>query len=78
MSDVVGTNEGGFVPKAVNGSSSTYYADYAKLSADSCASFGGYWNDGADAGAFHLYVSSAASTSSSSLGARLMYKHKAA
>jgi len=78
MSDVVGTNEGGFVPKAVNGSSSTYYADNAYLSAGGCAGFGGGWADGDSAGAFRLIVGTAASRSDSNLGARLMYKHKAA
>ena len=77
LSDIQGTNEGGFIAKVVNGSSTTYYADYATLSAGSCASFGGAWADGDFAGPFSLGVSYAASDSYSYLGARLMYKHKA-
>lgn len=77
LSDIQGTNEGGFIAKVVNGSSTTYYADYADLAAGSCARFGGYWHDVDYAGPFCLYVNYTASDSNSSLGARLMYKHKA-
>ena len=76
LSDIQGTNEGGFVAKKVDGSSSTYYSDYASLAAGGCAWFGGRWNYDAAAGAFLLDVSYAASGSVSGLGARLLYKHK--
>jgi len=75
MSDIQGTNQGGFVAKAVSGSATTYYADYAALCAGYCAFFGGGWNGGGGAGPFRFVVSYAASYSDSYLGARLMYKH---
>lgn len=77
LSDIQGTNEGGFIAKVVNGSSTTYYADYAFLYAGCCAIFGGNWANGDYAGPFFLCVDYAASGYSSYLGARLMYKHKA-
>lgn len=78
MSDIVGTNGGGFVPKAVSGSTTTYYADGAYLYAGCCAYFGGFRNDGDSAGPFRFLVDYAASNAFAYLGARLMYKHKAA
>lgn len=77
LSDIQGTNEGGFVAKSVNGSSTTYYADYASLFAGSCAYFSGSWSNGGYAGPFYLSVAYIASNSYSDLGARLVYKHKA-
>lgn len=78
IGDIQGTNEGGFTIKTSTGSATSHWADYAYLCAGCCASFGGYWNYGDDAGPFRFYVYSAASSSGSSLGARLMYKKKAA
>ena len=76
INKISGTNNGGFVPLSANGSTSTYYADAASLSSDCFGGFGGNWWNGADAGAFRLYVYSAASVSNSDLGCRVVYKHK--
>jgi hypothetical protein len=73
MSKPQGTSEAGFIAKEASGSSTTYFADYASLSAGYLPIFGGYWNTGADAGAFLLYMIYSASGSSPSLGGRLMY-----
>ena len=78
LSDIQGTNEGGFVGKVFSGSATSHWADYSLLYAGCCADFGGHWNDGDDAGPFWIGVNYAASYSDSLLGARLMYKHKAA
>lgn len=78
MGDIQGTNEGGFTIKTSNGSATSHWADYAHLSSGCCASFGGAWNDGDATGPFRFYVIYAASNSFSGLGARLMYKKKAA
>ena len=75
LSQVIGSNHGGFVAKQCSGSSSTYYCDYADASAGCCAFFGGYWYGGADAGAFRLAVDYDASSSYSGMAARLVYKH---
>ena len=76
INKISGTNNGGFVPLSASGSSSTYFADYASLTSDCFGDFGGSWSYGAIAGAFQLGVSYAASYSSSSLGCRVVYKHK--
>lgn len=73
MSKPQGTTETGFIAKEVSGSSSTYFCDYASLSASRLAHFGGSWNDGGSAGAFRLVVNSSASSAYSYLGGRLMY-----
>ena len=76
INKISGTNNGGFVPLSANGSTSTYYADYADLASDCFGGFGGTWSNGADAGAFRLRVHYAASYSASRLGCRVVYKHK--
>ena len=63
--------------KSSGGSETTYYADVAYLGSGSFGNFGGYWSGGAVAGAFLLRVNCSASGSSSSLGCRVVYKHKA-
>ena len=73
MSKPQGRSETGFLAKEVNGSQSTYFCDYASLSASCVAYFGGYWSVGASAGAFRLAVSNAASYSSAYVAARLMF-----
>ena len=73
MSKVQGTSEKGFVLKEASGSETTYYSDYALVYASRLACFGGYWNYGAYAGAFHFDVSLSASGSNSYISARLMY-----
>ena len=76
INKISGTNNGGFVPLSTNGSSSTYYADVAYLYSGCFSGFGGLWSLGAAAGAFLLSVSYAASESYSTLGCRVVYKHK--
>ena len=78
MGDIQGTNEGGFTIKTSSGSATSHWADDARLYAGYCAHFGGYWDYGGSAGPFRFYVDFAASYSYSYLGARLMYKKKAA
>lgn len=73
MSKPQGTTEKGFIAKAKGGSSTTYFCDYAYLCSSAVACFGGYYGDGAYAGVFWLYVDYSASSSDSSVGARLMY-----
>ena len=73
LSKVQGSTDGGFVAKEVSGSDSTYFCDYANLAASRVAYFGGSWGNGANAGAFYLYVNSSASSAYSSIGSRLMY-----
>lgn len=68
-----GSSESGFIAKTCSGSETTYFADYASLYADYLPYFGGSWNDASAAGAFRLYVTLAASISSASYGARLMF-----
>lgn len=77
MSKTQGTNNTGFALKSTGGSETTYYADYAYLYSGFFGRFGGAWSSGADAGAFQLDVSYTASGSSSYLGCRVVYKHKA-
>lgn len=77
MSNIVGTNEGGFVAKEVSGSATTFYADHGYLGASRLAYFGGSYSDGDGAGPFRLTVYYSASTTRAFLGARLIYKHKA-
>ena len=77
VSDVIGTNHGGFVVKACSGSTSTYYADYGETYFSGCAYFGGVWDDGSFAGAFQLDVCQAASYYDAYISARLVYKHVA-
>ena len=73
MSKPQGTTETGFIAKEVNGSSTTYFCDYANLNASRLADFGGDWNNGDTAGAFRLSVNRSASYSYSNYGGRLMY-----
>ena len=77
ISKILGNNTDGFIPVAFNGSESTYFADLGQVYSGSFGYCGGYWNDGAYAGAFCLFLSSSASFASSAIGARLMYKHLA-
>lgn len=76
ISKILGNNTSGFVPAEVNGSNSTYFSDDDDVDSGYFSRCGGNWSDGANAGAFYLHLSVSASYSSSTLGARLMYKHK--
>lgn len=73
MSKPRGSTKAGFVAKEVSGSESTYFCDYATLSASCVAKFGGSWGNAAIAGAFQLDGSSSASNSGAYIAARLMY-----
>lgn len=73
MSATQGGTQTGFTLKAVSGSETTYYADYAYLNADCLPYFGGSWTYTSSAGAFRLDVSNSASNAYSSIGARLCY-----
>lgn len=73
-----GGSKAGFTAQSVAGSDSTYFCDYASLSASCLAVFGGYWTHASDAGAFRLGVHYAFSLSHASVACRLMYLHKEA
>lgn len=72
LKDVVGNNELAFTPRALNGSSSTYYSDYGFLFSGYLPTFGGYCANGAYAGAFCLFVYYSAISSYPNFGARLL------
>lgn len=77
ISRIYGTNTAGFTIKSSGGSYNTdYYCDYGFLYSGYFGVSGGYWNDGSRAGVFSLVVYFTASYAFSSIGARLMYKHK--
>lgn len=77
ISDIQGTNEGGFIIGSPNGSSTTYYADAGCLSAGCCATFGGSVGASDSAGPYRLLAKFAATDAMDTTGARLMYKHTA-
>ena len=68
-----GTTETGFFPTEFGGSETTYFADNCALSAKCAVIIGGYFNNGANAGAFQFLGNTDITGSSSSIGARLMY-----
>lgn len=72
ISTVQGGTETGFVVKATAGSATTYYADSGALYASRLPIFGGYWANADTAGAFYLTAGFDASSSASSIGARLL------
>ena len=73
MVDVQDDVDKGFLLKTNGGSDSTYFCDYANLSASCVAYFGGGWSGGAGAGAFDLRVDHSASSADAIVGSRLMY-----
>lgn len=73
-----GGSKAGFTAQSVAGSDSTYFCDYAHLSASCLAIFGGSWAYASYAGAFLLGVYYAFSLSSAGVACRLMYLHKEA
>ena len=78
INKIMGTNTTGFVKDYNNntdGNTSTYFADYGWVSSGCFGCCGGYWADGANAGAFYLFLSRSASSAYSAIGARLIYKH---
>lgn len=70
---VQGGNTTGFIQKVGGGSSTTYFADLATLYSSGSPTFGGAWDYTSAAGIFRLYVTTSASTSSNTLGSRIMY-----
>ena len=68
-----GTNDLGFMWHTGGGSTTTYFSDYASFYAGCVPYFGGFFFDGANAGAFLLYVAYDASGASDYFGARLMF-----
>ncbi|MCM3488768.1 hypothetical protein M3689_05535 [Alkalihalophilus marmarensis] len=70
---IQGGNQTGFIPKAVTGSGTTYYADYGNVGAGRIPYFGGHQANGDNAGGFYLYSISAA-ISGARIGARLCFK----
>lgn len=73
LSAPIGTSLGGFTsaPDGYNGSSTTYFSDYSGAYAGCVAVFGGYWDDGLDAGPFYFGVASGASYADAGIGARV-------
>jgi len=73
LSGIIGDSLGGFAMAdgGNNGSSTTYFSDYAGASSDGVAFFGGYWDDGADTGPFGLVVGADASGAGADIGARI-------
>ena len=76
IKNIRATNETGFFPSDMTGSSSTYFSDYGSL----VLGAGGRWpvcggsaSDSVNAGAFCLRVNNAASGSGASIGARLLF-----
>lgn len=76
ISKILGTNTTGFVPAEGNGDSSTYFADVGEVYSGVFGYCGSNWSLNVEAGAFCLRLSGSAFYASSSLGARLLYKHK--
>lgn len=69
-----GTNNGGLIPTAAAGSSSTHYCDYVYTNTGTyVAFFGGHWANASNAGVFYLYLGYTASYSNTGLGSRLSY-----
>lgn len=68
-----GNNEAGFIISEKGGSASTYFSDYACFGGGCVPIFGGFFRDGAIAGAFRLYVNSGPGHAGGSIGGRLMY-----
>ena len=77
LTEIVGSNNGGFTLKKSNGSSSTYYCDMNYLFASSCAIFGGNIASDTNAGMFSLKIDQLAPLSDPYVVARLLCKHVA-
>lgn len=68
------STEVGFFPKACSGSSSTYWADYGRVSASGFPNVGGGWSNGDVAGPFNAYFNYSASNTNSGVSSRLSYR----
>ena len=74
ITSIVWNDKGMFFPSACSWSDyTTYYCDYGYVSASYVARAGGSWSSASDAGAFDLGVSSSATRTYASVGARLAY-----
>ena len=74
IKDVEGDNILAFTPKTGGASTTTYYADYGHIGNSACVPyFGGYFGNGAVAGAFRLCCDCSASYACPSVGARLTF-----
>lgn len=76
ISKIQGSNISGFLPDEGFGSSTTYYCDNGGATNDSFTIFGGEYNLGTQAGCFKIEMIYNESKSNSTVGARLVYKHK--
>lgn len=77
ISDIIGTNHGGFTPKETNGSASTYFCDYGGLASSSAGLCGGGNTDTIKAGGFYFVIQSYSANASMLCFTRLLYKHLA-
>ncbi|MBQ8637152.1 MAG: hypothetical protein IJ423_05695 [Clostridia bacterium] len=68
-----GTNETGFIIGEKGGSSSTYFSDFAYFYGGCVPVCGGYFSDGAGAGAFRLSVGYSPGDADDYVGGRLMF-----
>lgn len=74
LSKPQGSTKAGFVAKAVGGSASTYFCDFAYLYASSAAIFGGgHWDDVTAPGIFRIQLSNNAAQPDAGITSRLMY-----
>ena len=74
IKDVEGDNILAFTPKTGGASTTTYYADYGHIGNSACVPyFGGYFGNGAVAGAFRLGCYYSASDALPDVGARLTF-----
>lgn len=73
MSTIQGGTESGFVIKAMGGSATTNYCDYATFSGSKIPLFGGYWSTGDSSGIFRMEVAHSPSSGISSAAGRLVF-----
>ena len=74
VSDVVGTNGAGFLPKTCSGSTTTFWCDSGNVYASYFPRWGGYWSYGDSAGPFYWRFDYSATDTDSSVGSRLSYR----
>lgn len=72
-SKVTHTNQTGFFPAELNGSTTTHYCDFFFVLANCCAGFGGAVNNDLRTGAFELELNMKSSTFSTIISSRLVY-----
>ncbi len=74
VSDVVGTNGAGFLPKTCSGSSTTFWCDGGDVHASYFPLWGGYWSNGDNAGPLNWNFNNSATNTNSYVGSRLSYR----